>query len=98
MEQAALATRLPPHVAAGMVVIASPADSCVSTSLWRWMITSPGFALLCATYETQLMSPQRIRLPVNSFRPPVLAASAGILQFGGDQLSSTLPLHQLPEL
>ena len=30
------------------------------------------------------MSPQRIRLPVNSFVPPVLAVSAGMLDEGGE--------------
>ena len=93
-----MATLLAPHVAVGTVVTASPVESCVSVLLWRWMKMSPRLALLCATYETQLMSPQRIRLPVNSFRPPVSEASAGMLEDGGDQLSSTPPLHQLPEL
>jgi hypothetical protein len=85
MEQAALATKLaPPKVAASMVVVAPPVASAVSTSLWRWMMTLPAVALLCATYETHVMSPQSTRLPVNLLTPPKSATSAGILDVGGE--------------
>ncbi len=96
MEQAALATLLAPKVAAGMVVVASPVESAVSMFLWRWMMTSPRVALLCVAYETHVMSPQRMRLPVNPLMPAVLEVSAGMLEEGGEKLSSTAPDHQLP--
>ncbi len=97
MEQAVLATwPTAPHEAPGMVVTASPVESCVSTLRWRWMTTSPAArpaaVVLWPTYETQLMSPHSTSEPTNA----LLLSLPGMVVSGTLYESSVAPENQLP--